>query len=237
MSVPGLTPKSEPNGPYRPWHSGDNNPDNWVPNLDATRINHRYAGRAQRLPLGWREGRHADGDGVPMPEVLSTSCNECHVCDRLGAAVNRDALVAELRRDEGERFVVYDDANGKPIVPGYTVIGHPTIGVGRALDVCPLTPRESLDLLNSSIDAKLNDLDKALPWAISLDDVRYRVLVNMTFNMGIAGLLKFQNTLALIQTGKYPEAAAAMLDSKWAVQVGARATRLAEMMRTGVANV
>ena len=149
--------------------------------------------------------------------------------------MNRDALLAELRRDEGEKLAVYDDADGEPIVPGKLVVGHPTISVGRALDVCPLTPKESLDLLNSSIDAKLNDLDKALPWAMSLDDVRYRVLVNMVFNMGIAGLLKFQNTLALIQAGKYDEAAAQMLDSKWATQVGARAQRLATMMRTGVA--
>lgn len=154
-------------------------------------------------------------------------------CD--GDAVNRDALISELRRDEGERMYVYDDANGKPIVPGYTVVGHPTVGVGRALDVAPLTPQESLALLNSSIDAKILDVDKAIPWAASLGDVRYRVLVNMAFNLGIKGLLAFSNTLALIQAGKWDEAAAAMLDSKWATQVGARAKRLSEMMRTGVA--
>jgi lysozyme len=58
------------------------------------------------------------------------------------------------------------------------------------------------------------------------------VLVNMAFNMG-GGLLSFVNTLAAIQRGDYNAAANGMLASRWATQVGARATRLADMMRNG----
>lgn len=149
--------------------------------------------------------------------------------------MDREAFINELRRDEGERFYCYDDGDGKPVVPGKVMIGHPTIAIGRALDVCPLTPKESLDLTNSSIDAKVGDLAKALPWTTGLDDVRYRVLLNMTFNLGIGGVKGFPNMLAAVQRGDYQTAATEMLDSKWASQVGARATRLAQMMRTGAA--
>jgi lysozyme len=45
--------------------------------------------------------------------------------------------------------------------------------------------------------------------------------------------LKFENTLALIRSGSYAQAAAEMVKSKWAKQVGKRADRLANMMKTG----
>ena len=32
---------------------------------------------------------------------------------------------------EGVKYRVYDDANGKEIKAGDTLVGHPTIGVGR----------------------------------------------------------------------------------------------------------
>jgi lysozyme len=51
--------------------------------------------------------------------------------------------------------------------------------------------------------------------------------------MGLAGLLQFTNTLAAVREGRYEDAASGMLTSLWARQVGPRATRLAEMMRTG----
>jgi lysozyme len=145
--------------------------------------------------------------------------------------MNRDALLSELRRDEGERLAVYDDEDGKPIVPGKLVRGHPTISIGRALDVNPLTPSESIWLANSTVDAKIAELNRALPWALKLDDDRYRVLLNMAYNLGVPGLLKFENTLRLIQNGKYAAAARAMLQSDWALQVPARAARLAERMK------
>jgi len=51
--------------------------------------------------------------------------------------------------------------------------------------------------------------------------------------MGIGWLTTFKNTVANIRTGNYEAAAKGMLASKWAKQVGARAIRLADMMRKG----
>jgi hypothetical protein len=50
---------------------------------------------------------------------------------------------------------------------------------------------------------------------------------------GITGLLGFKNTLATIRAGSYEQAAAMMLQSRWATQVGRRAERLSRMMATG----
>jgi hypothetical protein len=57
--------------------------------------------------------------------------------------------------------------------------------------------------------------------------------LNMTFNLGDR-LLGFRKALAAVQAGDWSTAAAEMLDSQWAAQVGPRAQRLAEAMRTGV---
>jgi lysozyme len=59
------------------------------------------------------------------------------------------------------------------------------------------------------------------------------VLVNMGFNMGVTGLLQFHNTLHYIENHQWEQAAEGMLNSAWARQVHARATRLAEQMLTG----
>ena len=50
---------------------------------------------------------------------------------------------------------------------------------------------------------------------------------------GKRGLLGFKNTLGMIERGDYAAAADGMLKSLWAKQVGKRAQRLAQTMRTG----
>ena len=55
----------------------------------------------------------------------------------------------------------------------------------------------------------------------------------MCFNLGIGRLLNFRNFLSALQSGDHKAAAAEMLDSLWAKQVGARAQRLALQIETG----
>ena len=143
------------------------------------------------------------------------------------------AVTADLMRDEGLRLFVYDDATGQPIRSGTLVRGHPTIGIGRALDVEGITAAEASFLLADDVAAISARLAAALPWFGALDGARQRVLIEMAFNLGAAGLLGFHDTLAAVAAGNYGAAASAMLASHWATQVGARADRLAQMMRTG----
>lgn len=136
--------------------------------------------------------------------------------------MNNDLLKSELKRDEGVRVKPYRDTVGKL-----------TIGVGRNLDDVGISEAEADFLLETDIARAVASLDKNIPWWRALTDSRQRVLINMAFNMGIGSLLGFKNTLSMIQSGRYSEAADAMLESKWAKQVGDRANRLAEMMRIG----
>ncbi len=134
-------------------------------------------------------------------------------------------LITDLVRDEGEVLHAYKDS-----------LGYWTIGVGRLIDARKsggITRAESRFLLANDIADKIAGLDEAIPWWTELDSARRRVIVNMAFNLGIAGLLGFRATLAAIKRGDYVQAAENMLDSKWARQVGARAKRLAELMREG----
>lgn len=136
--------------------------------------------------------------------------------------LDRPKMIRQLRLHEGERLTPYRCTAGKL-----------TIGVGRNLEDRGITAEESAYLLNNDIDREWKALITSLPWVTGLNDVRQRVLLDMSFNLGIAGLLKFKNTLATIQRGDYSKAADMMLDSLWARQVKGRATRLSQMMRTG----
>ena len=143
---------------------------------------------------------------------------------------------SQLKRDEGEVLYVYDDATGKPIVKGSVVKGYPTVGIGILLDKDKgggLRPEESEFIFRNRLKLLEAELTARLPWISKLDPARKGVLINMAFQMGVAGLLGFKKTLALIQSGKYQDAAKAMLQSKWATQTPARAQRLSNQMATG----
>ncbi len=142
-------------------------------------------------------------------------------------------LVSELTRDENVRLLVYDDATGKPIGPGSVVVGHPTIGTGRALDVRGITHDENSILLTNDINSFFLGLQNAYVWFNNLDDVRQRVIINMALNLGLAGLAGFHEMLEYVADSRYGLAASAMEDSIWFHQVGARAVRLVDAMRTG----
>ena len=137
-------------------------------------------------------------------------------------AVSRDRLIRHLERDEGIRLKPYTDTVGKL-----------TIGIGRNLTDVGISQGEARALLENDLDRVETDLDRSLPWWRGLDAVRQEVLANMTFNLGINGLLGFKNTLAAVKAGLWANAARGMRASKWARQVGARAERLASAMETG----
>lgn len=134
-----------------------------------------------------------------------------------------------LMEDEGCELVAYPDpiSHGAPWTAGYGHTG-PEVHPGYTMT---LTQAEGA--LDADIAKAESGLSKALPWLSGLDPVRTDVLVNMAFNMGVDGLLKFHNTLAAVQAGGWKAAAAGMLDSAWSRQVQGRAYRLAAIMQSG----
>lgn len=112
-------------------------------------------------------------------------------------------------------------------------VGKLTIGVGRNLDDVGISLEEADLLLANDIKAATVALEANFPWTMDLDDVRKGAMLNMTFNMGIRGLSGFKDFLAKMEAKDFRGAAGAMLDSLWAKQVGARATRLSIQIEGG----
>lgn len=131
----------------------------------------------------------------------------------------------QLRRDEGEELFAYKDH-----------LGYWTIGIGVLIDARKgggITKEESSYLFQNRLKQRRKALEEKLTWFKDLNEARQGVLLNMSYQMGVDGLLEFKNTLDLMQKGKYKEAASNMLKSKWADQTPARAYRLSKQMETG----
>ena len=137
----------------------------------------------------------------------------------------KSELTRQLKGDEGTVPHAYQDH-----------LGFWTIGVGRLIDERRgggLKPHEIDYLLRNDIDERIDELTRRLPWFQNLDDARRGVLLNMSFQLGVNGLMAFKNTLRFVESGEYESAARNMLLSTWADQTPARSKRRAEQMRTG----
>jgi len=130
-------------------------------------------------------------------------------------------LSADLDRDEGLRLKPYVDSVGKI-----------TIGRGRNLTDRGISVVEAEFLFQHDLIGAITDA-RRFPWFDTLHPVRQAVVVNMLFNLGASRFRPFVKLIAALDRGDYDQAAAEMLDSKWAADVGTRAHRLAREMRTG----
>ena len=138
--------------------------------------------------------------------------------------MDRQLLRSQLERHEGLRLKPYLDTATPPRL---------TIGYGRNLDDAGITREEADYMLSADIDRVERELD-TIDEYVALNRIRQTVIGNMSFNLGFHGLMQFKRMWAAIGRCDYEKAAEEMLKSKWARQVGNRATELAEIMRTGV---
>ena len=155
----------------------------------------------------------------------------------------RDDFVQSLVAHEGYRKNVYQDT-----------LGIDTIGIGRNLEDRGITAEELAHLDIPNIEAvyehgityadavylACNDIEiveeellRHQPCVSELSATRQMVLMDMAFNMGVPRLLKFKKMWAAIHEGEFDTASKEMLDSRWAVQVGARSQKAALRMRIG----
>lgn len=132
-------------------------------------------------------------------------------------------LIEQLKHHEGLRLKPYKCTAGKW-----------TIGYGRNLDDRGITKYEAELMLAHDVAEIREKLRSAFCFWRLLDEPRKAVLVNMAFNIGVHGLLKFKKTLALIEARDYSAASLEMLDSNWAAQVPNRAGDLSIQMENGV---
>lgn len=142
-------------------------------------------------------------------------------------------LRQSIKNEEGLRLLPYDDATGSPLKIGDVLKGVLTIGWGRAIGVSGINQLEAEAMLDQDIARHVSDLLRAFPYVAKFDSTRQIVLANMAFNLGVPRLSTFVQMWYALQRNDFHTAALEMLNSMWAQQVGARATRLAAAMDSG----
>lgn len=147
-------------------------------------------------------------------------------------------LLKQVTDSEAFRSCVYKDSKG-----------YWTVGIGFLVDDrvkgAGLSREEAGVILNMRLEKLyFQILPQKLPWIFDLSLPRQAVLVDMAYNLGVAGLLGFKKMLAALgiaASARSPmnrdafiaQAVAEMLDSKWAREdVPNRAARLAKQMAT-----
>ena len=166
-------------------------------------------------------------------------------------------LLAQLRDQEGFRASPYLDTQGVVTIGyGTNLEAHPEYlnlpdvegMVRRGLLLNELTGRTwSRERAEAAMLDEVVQCREALyvrcPQFVRLVEAgelpRAEVLLNMAYNMGVSGLLKFKNTLSLIDgalDGRNSWAAveSGLKSSLWWRQTGRRARALGRQMRTGV---
>jgi len=138
--------------------------------------------------------------------------------------------VDEVMEKLKERLKIHEDLS----LVGYLDTKETwTIGWGHNTNY-PIPVEAAEIILNHDIAVAVSEFYKLpLPIQRNLNSTRKRVVVEMIFNMGLPRALTFKKMFKAIETSNFDVAAAEMLDSRWAGQVGQRAVELAETMRHG----
>lgn len=135
-----------------------------------------------------------------------------------------------LSLHEGVRLKAYDDATGKTVKPGDTVLGNVTIGIGRNLIGNGITTREMKALLKNDI-IRARKRAERYKWFSAMNPPRQAVIVSLIFNMG--NIDSFVRMRTAIAVKDWETSAMELLDSKYSRDVGDRCLILSDMLRSG----
>lgn len=133
-----------------------------------------------------------------------------------------DKLKEEIRSDEGWDAFPYDDH-----------LGFKTIGYGFLIDKRKGggLPRPVAEFwLTYIINGRISDLTRSWPAFTRQPEEIQLVLLNMSYQLGVGGVLNFKKMLLALERGDRAEAKVQALDSTWAKQTPKRAQRLADIL-------
>lgn len=130
-----------------------------------------------------------------------------------------DVVLPLLKVDEGFRAKAYRDTNG-----------FLTIGYGFCVDA-GITERGASALLAAQAQ-ELHETLSTYSWYAALDELRQSVCLDIAFNQGLHGLLRYPRMVAALSRQDWEEAAKEcdVADPK----LKPRYERLAQILRTGV---
>lgn len=130
-------------------------------------------------------------------------------------------MIEQLKYHEGFRAKPYK-----------CTMDYLTIGYGTNLETRGITEAEAEMLLLNDLAEIEQRLDK-LGLLSGHNDARRAALINMGYQLGVAGLLNFKNMLGFMRDKNYRLAADEALDSRWSMQTPNRAKEIAEQIRSG----
>jgi lysozyme len=131
-----------------------------------------------------------------------------------------DQGLLDLKRMEGLRLDPYRDT-----------MSHWTVGYGHNLETTPISRAAALHILMDDVVATETELALKIPF---WHDLSYRiqdVLINVAFNLGVEGLLKFKKTLFFLAAKQWENAADELLDSQAARDLPGRYKELSDKIR------
>lgn len=133
-----------------------------------------------------------------------------------------DLAKAILKLDEGYSNKPYLDTAEKITIG----IGHNLSDKGLSEEVINIIFKE--DFLSSLTDARsiFPDFDG---WPLG----RQVAIINMIFNLGKRKFSEFKKMISAIKKGDWNSASEEALNSKWAIQTGKRAVRIAQVLKSG----
>lgn len=145
-----------------------------------------------------------------------------------------DTAIKILKVDEGFREKPYYDTKGIPTYGHGFVCGHkhdPLPKISISLDESLKRLRELVSASERTMNGN-PDLFKAYK---NCNEVRQAVLLSMTHQLGVYGLLKFKKLLGALYRSDFDEASKQCLDSQAAkVDAPKRFIRNSEMLKTGI---
>ena len=124
-----------------------------------------------------------------------------------------------------DRVLIHEGFKAKPYQDS---LGVWTIGHGLTW----ISEEESTEIAKGRLAANLKHIEKLWPWLEDHPQVITEVIVEMTYQMGVAGVGGFKNMLSAIQAGDYTKAAQEGINSRWAKQTPSRANELMNIVRT-----
>jgi lysozyme len=146
-------------------------------------------------------------------------------------------LIKQLKTHEGFRSHSYCCSEGVLTIGyGYSLSANPlrlSEHDLQAMKTLGISQVRAEQLLKAEVARLTKEIYQRLPWIVRLNEARQAVILGMSYNLGIEGLMKFKRTLNLIEHEQFDNAADAMLQSKWSTQVKGRALELSTQMRTG----
>ena len=129
-------------------------------------------------------------------------------------------IINSIKAHEGYEPMVYQCTEG-----------HDTIGVGFKVDDLFLSEKVCDLILEEKLNELIPQIERKLSWFRYAQDEVKLVIVNMCYQMGLSGVLKFKRALAAMEIKNWEMAADEMLDSLWARQTSRRANELADLIR------